>query len=564
MQKSSDMPMDADAYAKRELVFPQLAPEMVERSLPYGIREHYSAGETIYDRGTRGVDFLIVLRGSVLITGPSDQGGESVITIHHEREFTGELDLFSYREALVTARAATDTDVLRISRERFKEYVSGEQDISDIIMGAVILRRLGLIQHMQGGVVVLGAGRSADTLRLERFLSRNGYPYRLIDCERDPAGDGLVRSFTLSAADMPVVISGATVYRNPAVPELADALGIAEQLDAETTYDVAVVGAGPAGLAAAVYAASEGLRTVVIEGNAPGGQAGTSSRIENYLGFPSGISGLELASRAQTQAQKFGAKLVISRNVVGISCGNHPFELELEGGTHLKACTVIVASGARYRKLAIPNYHRFEMDGIHYSATAIEARLCCGQEIVVVGGGNSAGQAAVYLAGYAKHVHILIRGRELASTMSEYLVQRIDSSRHITLHANTEIVGLLGEAHLEKVTWRNRLSGAQESHTIGNVFVMIGADPCTEWLKDCVELDAKGFVATGRGDSVNGTGPYRSSCPGIFAVGDVRSGSVKRVASGVGEGSVVVADIHAYLKDLMAVPLDDPSRQVIR
>jgi thioredoxin reductase (NADPH) len=353
---------------------------------------------------------------------------------------------------------------------------------------------------------------------------------------------------------MPVVISGTKVCRNPAIPELADALGIAEQLDPDAVFDVAVVGAGPAGLAAAVYASSEGLSTVVIEGNAPGGQAGTSSRIENYLGFPSGISGMELASRAQTQAQKFGAKLVVSRNVVGVGCGSMPFSINLEGGVRVQARTIVVASGARYRRLSIPNYQRFEMDGIHYSATAIEARLCSNEEVIVVGGGNSAGQAAVYLSGYARHVHIIIRGPELAATMSEYLVHRIDGSRHITLHPNTEIVGLGGDQHLSEVTWRNCITGKQKTHNIQNVFVMIGADPCTQWLDNCVELDSQGFVVTGHRIASNGEGPYRTSMPGIFAVGDVRSGSVKRVASGVGEGSVVVADIHAYLRDVVNMP----------
>jgi thioredoxin reductase (NADPH) len=554
MLPERDALADGDAYAKRELIFPQLTTEMVDRSLRYGTAEHYVAGSTLYARGLRGVDFLIILRGSVLVTGPAEGGGESVITIHNEREFTGEMDLFSYREALVTARAATDTDILRIGRDRFKEYVSSETDISDIVMRAVILRRMGLIQHTQAGVAVLGPGRSEDTLRLQRFLSRNGYPYRLIDLDADPAAAGLVQSFNLKTSDMPVVISGTRVCRNPDISELADALGIVEQLDADAVFDVAVVGAGPAGLAAAVYASSEGLSTVVIEGNAPGGQAGTSSRIENYLGFPSGISGMELASRAQTQAQKFGAKLIVSRNVIDTNCKSEVFSVTLEGGARIKSRTIVIASGARYRRLSIPNYERFEMDGIHYSATAIEARLCADQEVVVVGGGNSAGQAAVYLSGYAKHVHIIIRGDELAKTMSEYLVQRIDGSRHITLHTNTEITELGGSQHLKEVTWRNTITGKQKTHGIENVFVMIGADPCTQWLGECVELDAKGFVRTGHSTPSGGEGPYRTSMPGIFAVGDARSGSVKRVASGVGEGSVVVADIHAYLKDLVNAP----------
>ena len=540
--------LDNDAYANRDLVFPKLTQPMVDRSLSYGVIETYAAGATIYERGVRGVDFLIVLKGSVLITGASEHGSESVVTIHEAREFTGELDLFSHREALVTARAATAVEVLRMGRERFREYVAAETDISDIILRAVILRRLGLIQHLQAGAVIVGAGHATATLRLQNFLTRNGYPHRFIDVESDADGGGMVTSFALQANDMPVVISGSNVYRNPEIPALADALGIAERFDPATVFDVAVVGAGPAGLAAAVYAASEGLTTIVIEGNAPGGQAGTSSRIENYLGFPSGISGMELAAQAQTQAQKFGAKLAVSRNVVRLDCGSSPYRLALEGGMEVQARSVVVASGARYRRLAIPNYQRFEMEGVHYSATAIEARLCNEQEVVVVGGGNSAGQAAVYLAGFARHVHILIRGEKLAASMSEYLVQRIAASKHITLHIQSEITALEGDQHLESVTWRNVRLGTTQTHEIANIFVMIGATPCTEWLDTCVALDRKGFVVTGQA-STDGATSYRTSLPGVFAVGDVRAGSVKRVASGVGEGSVVVADIHRYLKD---------------
>lgn len=555
---TQEISTEVDAYAKRELIFPQLTSEMVDRSLPYGVVEQYSAGSVIYGRGLRGVDFLIVLQGNVLITSPGDDGHDMVVTLHQEREFTGELDLFSQREALVTARAATDVSALRIGREQFREYVSGEPDISDIIIRAVVLRRLGLIQHSTGGVAVLGPARGGHTLRIQQFLSRNGYPYRLIDTDSDPAASGAVRSFKLQPEDLPVVISGGTVYRNPTILELGDVLGMSEQVNDTTIYDVAVVGGGPAGLAAAVYAASEGLETVVIEGNAPGGQAGTSSRIENYLGFPSGISGMELASRAQTQAQKFGAKLAVSRNVVRVDCSQRTFAVVLEDKSRVLARTVVIASGARYRKLSLPRYEQYEMDGIHYSATAIEARLCLGREVAVVGGGNSAGQAAVFLASYASHVHILIRGPELAATMSEYLVHRIANSRYISLHTNTEIVALTGDEHLTGVTWRNRITEEEELHSIPNIFVMIGADPCTQWLDDCVALDDHGFVITG-GDPSVGSSPYGTSTPGIFAVGDVRSGSVKRVASGVGEGSVVIADIHAYLRRLPAAPAQPPA-----
>lgn len=551
MAPKTYLPADEDAYSRRELVFPSLTAEQVERSLPYGEICHFKAGETIYERGTRDVQLMIVLSGSVLMVGPSPSGGgENIITIHQAGEFTGELDLFTQREALVSARAATDTKLLRIGRQRFREYVAAETDISDLIMRAAILRRLGLVQHKQVGALVLGPGRATNTLRLEQFFSRNGYPYLLKDTETDGDAELLAGTFNLTLAELPVVISGTCVYRNPDIAVLADALGISEEVNEGDVFDVAVVGAGPAGLAASVYAASEGLSTVVIEGNAPGGQAGTSSRIENYLGFPSGISGLELATRAQTQAQKFGARLLISRNVAGVDCSSHPFRLTLEGGKTLQARSVVVATGARYRKLNVSNYSRFEMDGLHYSATAIEARLCSGEEVIVVGGGNSAGQAAMYLSGYAKHVHILIRGAELASTMSDYLVQRIDSSMHITLHPQCEITELAGEEHLREVTWTNRSTGEKTTLPVANVFVMIGADPCTEWLDGCVQLDEKGFVVTGPHCGQIDSGRYRSSMAGIFAVGDVRSGSVKRVASGVGEGSVVVADIHQYLKEL--------------
>jgi thioredoxin reductase (NADPH) len=348
---------------------------------------------------------------------------------------------------------------------------------------------------------------------------------------------------------LPVVIApGEGVLHNPSNAELADALGLTEALDPNAIYDVAVVGAGPAGLAAAVYAASEGLRTIVVESLAPGGQAGTSSKIENYLGFPTGISGQALAGRAQVQAQKFGARLAISRSAVRLDCDRHPYGVGLEDGRTVAARAVVIASGARYRKLAVPDYARYEGKGIHYAATAMEAKLCAGEEVAVVGGGNSAGQAAVFLSRTVAHVHVVIRGAGLAATMSDYLVRRIAFSPRITVHPRTEITGLAGAAALRGVTWTDRDSGESETRPVGNLFVMIGAEPNTDWLDGCLALDDKGFIRTGQdADGRPLASPYGTTLPGIYAVGDVRSGSVKRVASGVGEGSVVIQAVHQFL-----------------
>jgi thioredoxin reductase (NADPH) len=405
---------------------------------------------------------------------------------------------------------------------------------------------------------VLGPGHGGDTLRIERFLTRNGYPHRLIDTEKDADAESFLDCFHLTDAELPVVVySGCRVLRNPENSALADALGLTETIDPNQVYDLAVVGAGPAGLAAAVYGASEGLATIVIESLAPGGQAGTSSKIENYLGFPTGISGQALAGRAQVQAQKFGARLAISRPVVALDCDASPYRLHLEGGGAVSARAIVIATGARYRTLDVADYERFEGQGIHYAATAMEAQLCTNEEIIVVGGGNSAGQAAMFLSRHAAHCTMLVRANGLAATMSDYLVQRIEASPRITLLTETEITGLGGERFLETVTWTNRASGESRSNRIRNVFVMIGAAPNTGWLKDCLELDPKGFVLTGRAagsqqDAGDVGSAFATSRAGVYAVGDVRSGSVKRVASGVGEGSVVVQAIHRFLHPPLA------------
>jgi thioredoxin reductase (NADPH) len=542
----------SDPYARREQTFPRLPAEMVARIAQYGTEESLAAGTAVFSRGDRLVDFFVVLEGRIEIYEIDAHGTPQVLTAHEAGQFSGEVDQFNERAVLVSARAAVPSRVIRVRRADFRRLVTAEPDIGEIMMRAFMLRRTGLILHGQAGVMLIGPGHAVDTIRLQRFLTRNNYPYRVIDTETDRDAHGLLTGFALDAGQLPVVVSGARVLRNPTNMALAEALGLTERIDETHVYDVAIVGAGPAGLAAAVYAASEGLETIVVDSTAPGGQAGTSSKIENYLGFPTGISGQALAGRAQIQAQKFGAHLAIPRNVTGLDCSGGPFRLLLESGGFLQACAVVIATGARYRKLDLPNYAKYEGQGIHYAATAMEGQLCGGETVIVVGGGNSAGQAAVFLSRTTAHVHVLVRSPGLAETMSDYLVQRIAQSPKITLHTSTAIIALEGDDRLRRVTWRNLATGATETADIGNVFVMIGAEPNTGWLGGCLALDDSGFVKTGTGSDGQVLGsPYATTHPGIFAVGDVRSGSVKRVASGVGEGSVVVHAVHRFLHPAM-------------
>jgi thioredoxin reductase (NADPH) len=538
-----------DPYAREAQTFPRLSEEMARRVARYGTEEALKAGDLVFERGQRGRDFFLILDGSIEIFDIEDHGKLTVLTVHHARQFTGEMDLFNDRQILISGRAGADSRVVRIKRANFRHLVTGEPDIGEILMRAFILRRVGFIRHAQGGVILVGPGHGGDTLRLQRFMIRNGYPHRQFDTEHDRDAGGFLDCFELTPDQLPVLIlPGDVVLRNPSNAVLADALGLTETLDPDFIYDVAVVGAGPAGLAAAVYAASEGLSTIVLESTAPGGQAGTSSKIENYLGFPTGISGQALAGRAQAQAQKFGARLAIARTVNGLDCETRPYRLNLDGRLTVRACAVVVATGARYRKLDLDNFAKYEGQGIHYAATAMEAQLCRGEEVAVVGGGNSAGQAAVFLSRTVRHVHVVVRGSGLAATMSDYLVQRIESSPSITVHPYTEVTALAGDTYLRQVTLTNRNSGAIETRPIANLFLMIGAEPNTEWLNGCLALDAKGFVRTGRDAEDKAlASPFATTTAGIFAVGDVRSGSVKRVASGVGEGSVVVQAIHQFL-----------------
>ncbi len=549
MADRDSAPAPDDPYAREAQTFPQLTAEQVERVARFGVEETLRKGDMAFTRGERSVDFFLVRDGSIEIFDTDKQGHANVITTHRDRQFTGELDLFNDRQILVSGRAGMDSRVIRVPREDFRRMITSEPDIGEIIMRAFILRRVGLIGHGQGGVPLIGRGNGGDTLRIQRFLTRNGYPHRLIDIDKDEDTEGFLDCFGLGDDALPVVIYEGRPLRNPGNVELADALGLLETLEPGRVWDLAVVGAGPAGLAAAVYAASEGLDVIVLEALAPGGQAGTSSKIENYLGFPTGISGQALAGRAQVQAQKFGARLAIAREACSLTCDEgEAYGISTSADERVQARAVIVATGARYRKLDLDRMEDFEGQGIHYAATAMEAALCENEEVAVVGGGNSAGQAAVFLSRHAQHVHMLVRSESLAASMSSYLIERLEASDKITLHYNSEIEELRGDEFLAGAVLSNRETGARLDLPITNIFVMIGATPNTDWLGDCVKLDARGFVETGRcPDGHPLASPYATTRPGIYAVGDVRSGSVKRVASGVGEGSVVVQAVHAFL-----------------
>ena len=555
MDDALEMPNPTDPYLREAQIFPRLDAEQIGRARAFGIEVALPEGASLFERGQHSVDFFIVLQGRIEIVD-TQAGVERVITVHAAGQFTGELDLFNDRMILVGGRmGAEGGQVIRFNRPAFRRLLAAEPDIGELIMRAFILRRVAFIEHGQAGVTLLtsredGVGHS---VRIQRFLSRNGYPFRVLHVDRPGAeaeeAAGILDRAGLGHADLPVLLCGERPLRQPSNAELGACLGLTETLEPGRVFDVAVVGAGPAGLAAAVYAASEGLGTVVLEAEAPGGQAATSSRIENYLGFPTGISGGALAGRAQVQAQKFGARIAVPRAVLRLDCGAVPFALHLDDQSVVQARAVVIATGARYRTLDLPGFDRFSGgNGIHWAATAIEAGLCEREEVVVVGGGNSAGQAAVFLSRHAAHVHILVRADGLAASMSEYLVSRIEASDHITLHTGTELTALIGDRHLDAVEWTER--GAVERRPIHNVFLMLGAVPNTEWLGGCqVQLDGKGFVKVGAEAAGPGRTPsvLETSTPGIFAVGDVRAGSVKRVASAVGEGSVVVSSVHQWL-----------------
>ena len=544
--------------ARRDSAFPTLTSAQIARIAVHGSTHAVSAGEVLVEAGAQQVPFFVVVSGAVEIVRPTSQGDTMIVT-HGPGEFTGEVNMLSGRRSFVSARAVGPGEVIALDRERLMALVQTDAELSEIFMRAFILRRVALLASGLGDVVLVGSNHSPGTLRIREFLSRNGHPYTSIDLDRDEGIQELLDQFQLSVSDVPVLICrGRIVLRNPSNLEIADCLGLNETIDALRVRDLVVVGAGPAGLAAAVYGASEGPDVLVVEASAPGGQAGSSSRIENYLGFPTGISGQELAARAYTQSQKFGAELMIARSATRLACGRWPYTIELDGGMRIAARTVILATGAEYRKLEVENLAQFEGVGVYYGATFIEAQLCAGDDVVVIGGGNSAGQAAVYLAQTARRVHMLVRSSGLADTMSRYLIRRIEESPTIELHTHTELTTLAGADALQRVCWRSRQTGAEQVREIRHVFVMTGAAPSTAWLNGCLTLDGHGFIKTGldltseelaAAQWAPGRAPYllETSRPGVFAVGDVRGGSVKRVASEVGEGSVAIAAVHKVL-----------------
>jgi thioredoxin reductase (NADPH) len=540
-----------------DMAFPLLTGEMVERLQGYGHVQEFAAGTQLWSRGDREVNLHVVLAGELEVLAPNNDGEMKSITTLGPGQFSGELDLLSARPTLVEGWAKSEAKLLLIARLELQRMMRSEGEIANLIMQAVIWRRLGILERGTGGIVLLGHGNAAETILLQRFLTRNSYPHRLLEPSAEQAGNAA--SPKAEQQLLPAVMFGdGTILHRPTIAELADKLGMTERIDPGVTYDLVVVGAGPSGLATAVYGASEGLSTLVVEGLAPGGQAGTSSKIENYLGFPTGVSGLELANRAWVQAQKFGARMAIARDCTCVDVVEGVHVLTLAGGATVRARAVVIATGAAYRKLAVPNYERFEGQGIQYAATAMEAVLCRDSEVAVVGGGNSAGQAAIFLSGIAKHVHLIVRGTRLAATMSQYLISRIESSARITLHTRTEIVELDGDTNLRSATWVNQSPGERETRAIGSLFVMIGAEPNTGWLFGTLALDKKGFVVTGGVGAFENT-RYATTLAGVYAVGDVRSDSVKRVASAVGEGSVVVSDVHRYLAGLNEVPAEGGS-----
>jgi thioredoxin reductase (NADPH) len=542
-------------------MFPFLTPEQVRRISNIGHRQDVRAGELLFDAGQQNTSFYVVLEGEIQIVRPIGDREEPV-TVHHPGQFTGEINMLSARRSLTRARMASQGAVIAVDRDALRALVQRDAELSELLMRAFILRRVALMAQNNNDLVLLGSRHSSSTTQIREFLSRNGQPFTYQDVETDPSVQVLLDRFHIGVNDVPVILcQDGRIHKNPTVEFLSSALGLSAEFDPRDVRDVVIVGAGPAGLAAAVYAASEGLKVLVLESTAPGGQAGTSSRIENYLGFPTGISGQALSGRALSQAEKFGAEVAIGRTVARLNCDSRPYALHLSDGQVVRTRIIVIATGVQYRKLDLPSMERFEGAGIFYSATHLEGQLCQGEDVAIVGGGNSAGQAAVFLSLLAKSVHVLVRGAGLGESMSRYLIQRIENAPNVVLRARSQIEALEGNDSLERVRWRHLDTGERQTRDVRHLFLMTGADPHTGWLDGCVILDDKKFVKTGADllpedlASAHWTLPRRpylmeTSIPGVFCVGDARSTSVKRVASAVGEGSICVQLVHRALQEL--------------
>lgn len=541
-----------------ETVFPTLSAEQMKHVLNFGRVRRVAAGETLLASGGINPHMFVVVSGSIEVWRAS-LDGEVFVVAHNPGQFSGEANLLTGRPAMSRISAREDSEVIEIDRVSALRLLQSGTDIAGILLRALILRRITLIARGYGDAVLLGSTHCAGTLRVKEFLTRNGHPFSTIDLDTDSAAQTLLDHYGITPQDVPVLICrGRVVLRDPSNEEIADCLGFNAAVDMEALRDVVIVGAGPSGLGAAVYGASEGLDTLVIETNAPGGQAGSSSRIENYLGFPNGITGNDLATRAYAQAQKFGAGIVVAKRAMKLSCDRKPYAIQIDNGQRIQTRAIIIASGAEYRRPNIARLSDFDGAGVYYGATFLEAQLCKGEEVAIIGGGNSAGQAAVFLAESSRHVHMFVRRSGLAETMSRYLIRRIEGNASITLHTQSEVIRIDGTNHLERLTWRGA-DGATEDRNIRHLFIMAGAVPTTSWLERCVVCDEKGFVKTG-GDlsheELAAAGwpltrspfPLETSLPGVFAVGDTRAGSMKRVASAVGEGAAAIALVHQFLK----------------
>jgi thioredoxin reductase (NADPH) len=541
------------------LLFPVLSSAQIARIASNAVIRPITRGEVLIEGGQTNVPFFVLKTGQIEVIRPSALD-EILVAIVGPAQFTGDISMILGRPAQMRLRVRESGEVVQLTRDQMHALVQADAELSEVLMKTFIHRRVAVIAQGIGDVLLIGSAGSGATLRIKQFLTRNGHPFKYLDLDRDADVRQLLDRFHVEPAEIPVVICrGEVVLKNPSNQEIADCLGFNMGIDRTHRRDVVIVGAGPGGLAAAVYAASEGLDVLVIEANSPGGQAGTSSRIENYLGFPTGISGRELAGRAYAQAQKFGAEVMIANGAAELICEHNSYGVRLDDSVTIPARTVVIATGARYHRPALANLAQFEGAGIYYNATFMEAQLCEGEEVIVVGGANSAGQAAVFLAQTAKRVHLLVRSSGLSAGMSRYLIRRIEETPAIQLKTRTEIVALEGDGHLERVQWRDT-TGTVTSHDLRHVFLMTGAEANTSWLNGRVALDAKGFIKTGwdlaKEDLAAARWPLdrspqllETSLPGVFAVGDVRCNSVKRVASTVGEGSISVSFVHRALAE---------------